>query len=273
MTDRLSVRAIRAAGTMLATGLALAAWLTPASVSAAAKAATPVAAPVAAAAAPLAKGQLEVQLWPSMTSSLMLVSLRLPETVQLPARVQLPLPEGANITWCGEILGANASADVQRQYTIVAGSGGRAIEFVAQQSRDVQYEADLPAPTVAGSRVMTTLKWVQTTDALGADLAVKTPAGATDVQIKPAPAAQPRTNTAGEALYTLPQQTPALGAGFTVEVSFVQGVAALVPTPVPPSSGTSPLVWGLLGLLAVVVAVVVVLALRAGLASGPSDED
>ena len=283
MSDRLTVRAVRAAAVMLATGLVLAAAWTPVTACAATKSTTilPTATTVAAAAAsaaatatiPLAKGQLEVQLWPSATSSLLLVSLKLPDTVKLPARVRMPLPEGAQVTWSGEIVGSDASSDVQRPYTIVTGDGGRAIEFVVQQSRDMQYEADLPFPTVAGSRVMTTLKWVQTTDALGVDSAIKTPAGATDVQIKPTPSEQPRTNTAGEVLYTLPQQHPALGAAFTMEVTFQQGVAAPTQTAGVQSSPTSPVLWVLLAALLIVVAVVVFLALRAGLPSGPSNEE
>jgi hypothetical protein len=272
-----AARAARIAATLLSASLVLAASLTPAAASAATKAATPAAsAPAAATAAlPLATGEFEMQLWPSTTSALMLVSLRLPETTQLPARVRMPLPEGATVTWSGEILGTNAAADVKRPYTIITGNGGRAIEFVAQTSRDLQYEADLPAPTVAGSRVMTTLTWVQTADALGVDPAVKTPAGATSVQIKPAPATQPRTNTAGEALYTLPQQHPALGSAFSVEVTFVQGAAAPIPVSAAPAStsGNGWVVWGLLALLLAVIAVIVVVALRAGLKSDSSKDD
>jgi hypothetical protein len=283
MSDRPTSRFVRATAT-LAAGLVLAAALAPATVAAATKSATKPATALAAATRvaaasspatatiPLAKGEIAVQLWPSTASSLLLVSLTLPETVQLPARVRMPLPQGATVTWSGEIIGGDAAADVQRQYTIVDTGGGRAIEFVAQQSRDLQYEADLPVPAVTGSRVMTTLKWVQTTDALGVDPAVKLPAGATDVLIKPTPSEQPRTNTAGEALYTLPQQHPALGGDLTIEVTFQQGAATTTPSAAQPS-GTSPLVWVFLLVLVVVVAVVVVQALRAGLSSPPSDED
>ena len=272
MSDRLTVRAVRVAAAMLAT-VVFAASLIPATLSAATKVAAPGASAATTATVPLAKGQLEVQLWPSMTSSLLLVSLKLPETVQLPARVRMPLPEGAKVTWSGEIKGSNAANDVQRPYTIVNGGGGRAIEFITQQSRDLQYEADLPVPTVAGSRVMTTLKWVQTTDALGVDAAVKTPAGATDVQIKPAPSEQPRTNTTGEALYTLPQQHPAAGAGFTIEVTFQQGAATSASATPVRSPGTSPVLWVLGAVLLIVVAVVVYVALRAGLSSGSSSQE
>jgi hypothetical protein len=280
MTDRPTPISIRAAG-ILAVGLLIAGVLTPVSALAAAKpAATPVASAktaastAATATVPLGSGELEVQLWPSQTSALLLVSLRLPETVALPARVRMPLPAGAQVTWSGEITGGDAASDIKRPYTIVSANGGQAIEFVAQQSRDLQYEADLPDPTVAGNRVTTALTWVQTTEALGVDPAVKTPAGATGVEIKPAPALQPRTNSAGEALYTLPQQRPAIGASFAIDVSFQQGVpGAPASAPSPAAPGTSPVVWILLAVLLIVVAVVVVMALRAGLSSSPSDED
>ena len=281
MSDRTEPSAARAAG-LLAAALLLTVALIPASASAATKpaakpaaASKPAASTPATAAVPLGTGEIEVQLWPSKTSALLLVSLRLPDTVQLPARVRMPLPEGAQVTWSGEITGGNAADDIQRPYTFVTANGGRAIEFVAQQSRDLQYEADLPAPTVAGDRVMTVLKWVQTTEALGVDPAVKVPAGATDVQIKPTPTLQPRTNTAGEALYTLPQQRPAIGGTFAIDVTFQQGLAGA--TAAAPSSGTasgsSTLIWVLVAVLFVVVAIVVVVALRAGLSRDTSDEE
>ncbi len=281
MSDRAKTCAPRTAG-LLAAALLLAVALVPASALAATKpaakqtaAAKTAASAPAIPAVPLGTGEIEVQLWPSKTSALLLVSLRLPDSVQLPARVQMPLPEGAQVTWSGEITGGNAAADIQRPYTFVTANGGRAIEFVAQQSRDLQYEADLPAPTVAGDRVMTVLTWVQTTEALGVDPAVKVPAGANDVQIKPTPVLQPRTNTAGEALYTLPQQRPAVGGSFAIDVTFQQGLAgATTATPAAgTASGSSALIWVFVAVLFVVVAIVVVVALRAGLSPGPSDED
>lgn len=281
MSRRPTVRAAAA----LAAALLMLMVSAPATLAAAVKpataktAATPAATKTAAASAatsatvPLATGELEVQLWPSQTSSLLLVSLKLPASTNLPARVRMPLPAGAKVTWSGEITGSNAANDIQRAYTIVEGTGGQAIEFVAEQSRDVQYEADLPVPAVAGARVMTSLSWVQSTEVLGVDPAVKLPAGATGVQIKPAPSEQPRTNTAGESLYTLPQQHPALGAGFDIEVTFQQGPTTGAPAATASSAGGSTVIWVLVGVLAIVVAAVVVMALRAGLAPGPSDDD
>jgi hypothetical protein len=281
MSRHMTMSSARVAVAVMVAGLAFSAVTMPAALSAATKpAATKSAAPKSATPAasvaatiPLApKGQIEVQAWPTSTESFIVVSLTLPTTAQLPARVRIPLPDGATVTWAGEIMGGDAASDIQRTYNIVTTGGGRAIEFVAQESRDLQYEADLPAPAVSGARVMTTLKWVQTTDALSVDPAVKTPAGATNVQIEPAPSEQPRTNSAGEALYTLPQQGTAIGSSFTLEVAFQQGaVGSTAPASTSPS-GTSPLLYIVLGVLLLVVVVVVFLALRSGLGSGPTDE-
>jgi hypothetical protein len=287
MSRHMTMSAARVAAAVMVAGLAFSAVTVPAALSAATKpaatkpaatksAASKSATPAASAATtiPLApKGQIEVQAWPTSTESFLVVSLTLPTTAQLPARVRIPLPDGATVTWAGEIMGSDAASDIQRTYDVVTTGGGRAIEFVAQESRDLRYEADLPAPAVSGARVMTTLKWVQTTDALSVDPAVKTPAGATNVQIKPAPSGQPRTNSAGEALYTLPQQGTAIGSGFTLEVAFQEGaVGSTAPASTSPS-GTSPLLYIVLGILLLVVVVVVLLALRSGLGSGPTDED
>lgn len=258
-------------------------------VPSAARAATkPAASPAASAASasasaavPLApKGQLEIQLWPSATSSSLVVSLQLPDTAALPARVRIPLPEGARVTWAGEITGSDAAKDIPRSFTTISVSGGRAIEFVAENVRNLQYEADLPAPAVAGGQVSTTLAWVQTTDALGVNPAVKTPAGAGGVKITPTPSQQPRTNSLGEALYTLPQEHLALGGGFTMQVSFIQGVAgstSATSTASAARGGGATVLYVLVAILVLVAVVVVVLALRSAVTFGAvrddSDED
>lgn len=235
----------------------------PAATKPSAAPAASAAAASASAAVPLApKGQVEVQLWPSKSSSLLVVSLQLPDTATLPARVRIPLPEGASVTWAGEITGSDAAKDIPRSFTTITVSGGRAIEFVAQSARSLQYEADLPAPAVAGDQVSTTLKWVQSVDALGVNPAVKTPAGATDTQITPAPADKPRTNTVGEALYTLPQQHPELGGAFTIQISFAQGVAGSTPQTTGEPGGRSTVLYILVAILVLVIGFVVVLALR-----------
>lgn len=274
MTRPTRFRIARTTALVMVAALALASIAGPLAAFAAPQ---PAASTASASVPPAPKGQLEVQLWPSSVSSLLVVSLKLPDTATLPARVRMPLPEGAQVTWAGEIIGTDATRDISRSFTIVDTSGGRAIEFIAEKARALQYEADLPLPTVAGGQVMATMKWVQTTDALGVNPAVKTPAGATAVQITPAPAEQPRTNSAGEALYTLPQQSPALGGGFTLQVAFKQGIAGSAST-TSTAQGAGPIpLYALVVILLVVVVAVVVWALRAGAtfpaAGDDGDED
>jgi hypothetical protein len=212
--------------------------------------------------APLAKiASIDVQVWPAElagASTPLIVVATLPTATPLPAKVRMPLPKGARVTWSGEIFNGGPSADEQRPFKTVSGTGGDAVEIVVQKTRDVQYEADYtPARDVNGRRVAT-LEWVETVATGPMHVAFKLPAVASDVKTTPAYTGQPQANEQGERLYILPERTLKVGEKFTASVDYLPRMAV----PESPTGGRDLLVPGLIALLVAVVAILLFLVAR-----------
>ncbi|MDF1542630.1 MAG: hypothetical protein RQ731_00145 [Anaerosomatales bacterium] len=208
--------------------------------------------PVALAAQPvsLTGTPVEVQVWPGgeLGSTLFIVTGHIPEGTPLPAMVRLPLPAGSEVVWSGEILGGPVGEDPQREHTIVEATGGQALEMTAESTRTVQYEAVGPALSVIDGMTTSVFEWVQTVPTGDVVFSVRIPASAGSVEIDPMPVGSPRTNDAGERLYTLRPAVLSEGQSFTVTAAFG-----------PPGAGGSngsgfPLLWGLVGALVVAAA-------------------
>jgi len=161
--------------------------------------------PYTAAAQPvsLADLTLEVQLMPEIQPGTngLVVGVRLPADTVLPVTVRLPLPEGANVFWAGEITGGPMEQDIQREFTIVEGVGGQAVEFTAETTTTVQYDAMYGRVGIAGNEARTALVWRQTVDTGPISIGIRLPPG-TEL-VEPDPPAPPVMNAAGERLYSL----------------------------------------------------------------------
>jgi len=151
----------------------------------------------------LADLTLEVQLMPEVQPGTngLVVGVRLPAGTALPVTVRLPLPEGANVFWAGEITGGPMEQDIQREFTIVEGVGGQAVEFTAETTTTVQYDAMYGSVGIAGNEARTTLAWRQTVDTGAISIGIRLPPG-TEL-VEPDPPAPPVMNAAGESLYSL----------------------------------------------------------------------
>lgn len=190
--------------------------------------ATTLSAPaIAAAQTEVVPTRIDVQLWPESEQgfSTIIVSATVPESATLPATVRMPLPRDAEVSWVGEILGADPANDIARQLTTVTADGGLAIVVTAEKSRDIQYEAIWKQTQVDGDGRSDTLQWLQTVSAGGVVFRAKIPAGAGDVRIVPAPTGKPATNRAGEKLYTVPPLQLRVGESFTLSVRYRVGAA------------------------------------------------
>ena len=132
----------------------------------------------AAPTAPVATGVTEVQFWMAAKPSeaVAIVSLSVPESVQLPATVRLPLVEGMIVDWAGEISGGDASQDIQRAHVTKKGSGGSYAEFVLSEFRTAQVDLSGKAHTQQGDEISAVFEFVQSTVSSETVISVRTPA-------------------------------------------------------------------------------------------------
>lgn len=203
--------------------------------------------------------QMAVQIWPEADPGkiIVIVSAQAAEGQKLPATVDLPLIEGAEVLWAGEIMGTDPSQDIQQTPKTVDAASGKAVRVAYTKGQSVQYEATMPGLTVNGTSVKASMKWVQTTEASKTSFAVRLPAGISDVSVRPAPAVEPQKNPAGESLYTLPDRALAAGDDVTIDIAYTKGGAI---TPEQTGDGfslRSSLPW-ILGVVALLLAAVAV---------------
>ncbi len=201
---------------------------------------------------------LEVQIWPGgeMGYTVFIVTGHIPEDVALPATVRLPVFEGAEVVWSGEILGGPVADDPERAATRVEGTGGPALEITAEATRTVQYEAIGAPLSVLDNLTTSVFEWVQSVETGDVTFSVRVPASAGTVTIDPLPVGDPRVNQDGEKLYTLRPAVLAPGDTFTVTTAYgPQGAGG--------GSGSGfPVLPVLLGLLALAVAALVIVLLQ-----------
>jgi len=206
------------------------------------------------AAADTSEARYEVQFWPEgeFDSSVLIVSMQLPEGTPLPATVRLPLPVGAQVTWAGEIIGQEISNDILRPHTFVDGVGGQSIEFTLEETLTAQYDANYLPMEFDDGDYSVVLDWTQAEPAAATDFAIRLPGTVADTVIDPAPVGDPQINAQGERLYLL---SPAqLEPGETQSVSVEYSRPELSGST---DSGGEIILWLLAGL---VVAVVVLAA-------------
>lgn len=216
----------------------------------------------AGAAAPVVSGEVDVQLWPGAEPGqlLVIVGITLPETTKLPATVRLPVPKGMKLGWAGEIATSTAAQDIQAKPVTKKGVGGSYVEFEMTKYPIAQAEFTGLALKVSGEDVKTEVEFVQTAPASLTGFAVRLPATASKVKIKPAPSGEPNRNSqTGELMYTLPSKQLKEGGAQTVELKY----STALPDTGGPSSTTIALgVLGGLVVLALLALAVVVMRQR-----------
>lgn len=227
--------------------------------------ATAAAAPVS-----LEDATVEVQLWPEGEPgvSVVIAAVRLPESVQLPATVRIPVPPDAVVTWAGEISGGGVESDIQRTHKIVETEFGQAVEFTVEQTRTVQYDATYRVMDVSGDRYSVTMDWVQSVPSKDVAFGILVPAGVDEVEVSPDPPGTPARNMLGESLYSLTPLQLAPGESTSVSVSYRKLVGAT-------STGSTefPLLPVLLAVFAVAVAALIFAVLRSNASRVRLDAD
>ena len=169
--------------------------------------------------------EIDVQFWVDADrgTGFLLVVSAWAEDLELPATVRMPLPEGAELDWVGEITGLGVESDIPREFLVVDGDGGSAIELTLETTRTAQYEARYLPTEVDGDRRAAILAWDQSSPASRVLFSVRMPAGAEDISIEPLPVGEPMSNRRGETLYALTPQEIATGESLEVRVDYRQG--------------------------------------------------
>ncbi len=216
--------------------------------------------PVGALAAVADNPTVEVQFWPDGQPgySLLIVTVELPSDTVLPIDVRLPIPEGSDVVWSGEIMGgASIEADIPRDYRLVDGEAGPALEMTLETTLTAQYEAVYLPLANNGAEISTSLDWLQSVPSEDVFFSIRVPATAIDVRIDPAVSGIPQTNDVGERLYTIAPQAIAVGDHFNVDVAYRLAGAGVTNG----SNGGSPSLLTIFIVLFAVMAVVLVIAL------------
>lgn len=215
-------------------------------------------APSFAAPVSLENTELWVQLWPEGEpgTNVVIIGAQLPEGTTLPATVQLPIPEGSTVYWAGEIVSPDATADIERDYTIVDTGNGKAAEITIETTLSVQVDVTYGTIEIDGNDLVSKFQWMQSVPSSGTMFSVLIPRETGDVIIEPAAPGEPRENEAGERLYTLSPAVLQPGSTYPITVTYRRaGVSGDATSSIPP------VLWVVGALLAVaVIALLVALA-------------
>lgn len=216
-------------------------------------------APTAAVAATIsAGGPVDVQIWPQDGQTVVITSCELPPGTKLPALVRIPVIPGSRVEWAGEILGADASSDVSREYRLADGVGAQYAEFYLTKSLHGQIDSVASTLSVSGTTISTSIDWIQSVTSSETLFSVRLPAGISAVKITPAPVGAPVENDTGETLYALPSKSLPAGGAQTVALSYSTVPAA------EPETGPSAnaIIFSLLGVLGLAIVVLMVMVRR-----------
>lgn len=211
--------------------------------------------------APTVTGALQVQLLLDGEPGkvLAITSIRLPQDTKLPAMVRVPMPEGAEVIWAGEVLGGDPSVDPARPYRIVKGEGGDVLEMTLENSRNAQVESNVALVDREGDSASAEVLWVQSATAPATQFSVRFPPASSKHQTTPKYTGAPERNDAGETLYILPEVKLALGEKYPVKATYV--LNAELPQP-KAAANPSVILYLLLGALVAAVAVLVLAVSR-----------
>lgn len=226
------------------------------------------AAPAFGAPADTSTSRYEVQFWPEgdVASSVLIVSITLPEGTALPTTVRLPLPVGAQVTWAGEIMGGAIDNDILRPHQFVQGVGGQSVEMTLEQTLTAQYDASYLPVDANGGDYSIALDWTQSEPSDSTDFSVRLPGTVADIEIDPATVGGPQVNTGGERLYSLSPISLEPGENQVLSVAYARPELGGGT-----SDGSTVLPW-LLGALALAIIVLVLAIARRNRMSSAEEE-
>lgn len=133
----------------------------------------------AAIAAPAEWASMDITLIEEQGQTVLLVAGQLPETTELPAEVQIPVPAGAKVQWVGELMGGDGSGDFEVKYDKSTENGSDIYTLTLTKSRVAQVEGAIPPVTgFDGTTYVTSLSWTPIADVPAGRISVRLPSSA-----------------------------------------------------------------------------------------------
>lgn len=226
--------------------------------------------PLAALAAPVPPAAIDISVHDEQSGTILLVAGQLPLDTKLPAQMELAVPRGAQLQWAGELLGGEASADPEAEYTKRTEGDNDIYTLTLRQAPQAQVEVIAPGlvtRTATGGRGQ--LEWTPIADVDSARISFRIPVSAKITE--PAEGAELFPQQSGYSFYS--RQLTDVKKGEPVLFAFAYEVG--VPAAGAGVRGTNNQVVPIL-LLALVVAfgVVVIVSIRRKMAvrrSGHAD--
>lgn len=174
-------------------------------------------------------GSMRVMVSPGVKASpdttAVLVQTDVPKSVELPVRVRIPVPRGAQVGWAGEIT-PFVGEDVSRQHRLKQSASGAYVEITVQEYRTVQVDFDgLPLTLSTDGTRSARVEWTQTVPAPQTTFSVLIPENSRAIEIAPEQSGKPAKNESGQKLYSLGAETLAVGRSMTVTASYKEGAA------------------------------------------------
>jgi hypothetical protein len=211
--------------------------------------------PAAASAATVREYQLQFSPTADSAGALAIISAILNPQDPLPATITIPVPAGATVLWAGEILGGEPSGDPSRDVSSERIGNMDVYTMTLEQAYTAQIEIQLPAPTLDGSTVSSSMSWTNPGAEVLVTASVIVEPGAGDVKTTPEVSGQVQTNNVGESLYPLTARRLAEGETYGIEVEWSRGTGSAgggESSPVMPWV-VGALVVAVIGLIAVMV--------------------
>lgn len=223
--------------------------------------------PLAALAAPVPPAAIDISVHDEQSGTILLVAGQLPPDTKLPAQMELAVPRGAQLQWVGELLGGDASADPEAEYTKRTEGDNDIYTLTLKQAPQAQVEVIAPGlVTRTATGGQGELKWTPIADVDSARISFRIPVSA---QITtPAEGAELFPQQGGYSFYS--RELTGVKKGEPVLFAFAYEVGA--PAAGGGAQGTNNQVVPIL-LLAAVVAfgAVVVVAVRRKMAAKQGD--
>ena len=176
-------------------------------------------APAAAIAAPVPE-ELHISLWPEYDDNqiLFLQGIRFPANTPLPIEVKMAVPKGMTVVWAGELLGGEASGDIQAMHKTNPKDDYDEVVFTLTKSRIGQLEAQWAGLKVDGKAREINLEWVQRYEAQLLTFDLRVPTQTSDLEMSP-PASTPGGSTKGQEFVSVAPMKLAVGQkqNFTIK--------------------------------------------------------
>ena len=220
-TEDLDLRWLRSAFSA-AFVLSLMLGVAPAAVAAEA-AKTPTAAASSDASKPVdaeAGGPIDVQIWPQANNTAVIAVVEVDASTKLPVTVRIPVMPGTMVEWAGEIMGGQASGDIEQPFTLRTGRGGLFVEFTLTKSHRGQVDSIGFPLNITDQTVELSPEYVQSVSSTMTAISVRLPADISKVKISPKPSGEPVVNADRESLYVMEPKAYELGESQKIDISY-----------------------------------------------------